>query len=148
MPPRSTALLPSISESEWSVASVVWNEGGLTASEIADRLPAEIQWKLKTVNTFLARLVAKGVLVVERDARAFRYQAKIPRERCVRAESASFLQRVFGGAAAPLLVHFCETADLSDDEIAELRRILKKKTPASLQDSPRLKGKKSPRSSP
>src|SRR5688572_17355346 len=99
MPPR----LPSISESEWTVASVIWAEDRLTAAEIAERLPGNVQWKLKTVNTFLARLVSKGVLSVELDGRAYRYHAKIPRERCVRAESESFLKRVFGGAAAPML---------------------------------------------
>lgn len=137
MPPS----IPSISESEWTVASVVWDQDGLTATEIAERLPRDVQWKLKTVNTFLTRLVSKGVLAVERDGRAFRYQALIPRERCVRAESESFLQRVFGGAVAPLLAHFCETADLSDDEIAELRRILKEKAPTS----PRPRTRKPPR---
>lgn len=126
MPPA----LPTISDSEWTIASVVWDEGGLTAAEIAERLPRKVQWKLKTVNTFLARLVSKGVLTVELDGRAYRYHAKIPRERCVRAESESFLKRVFGGAAAPMLMHFCETADLSDEEIAELRRVLNEKTPA------------------
>ena len=118
---------PSISESEWIVASVVWAQEGLTATEIAERLGGRTRWKLKTVNTFLARLVAKGVLVADRDGRAFRYSAGIPRERCVRAESESFLRRVFGGAAAPMLAHFCETADLSEDEIASLRKILNRK---------------------
>jgi BlaI family transcriptional regulator, penicillinase repressor len=127
---------PSISGSEWLVASVVWDHDGLTAAEIAERLPATASWKLKTVNTFLARLVAKGVLAVERDGRAFRYRARIPREQCVRAESASFLQRVFGGAVAPMLAHFCDDADLSDADIAELRRILNRKAPSSRQSSP------------
>lgn len=129
--------LPSISESEWSVASVIWSEGGLTAAEIAERLPRGLRWKLKTVNTFLARLVTKGVLAVELDGRAYRYRARIPRERCVRAESESFLRRVFGGAAAPMLAHFCETAELTDEEIAELRRILNQKAPARARSSPR-----------
>ncbi len=126
MPPT----LPSISESEWIVASIVWTEGALTAGEIAERLPRKVRWKPKTVNTFLARLVAKGVLAVELDGRAYRYRARIRRERCVRAESESFLRRVFGGAAAPMLAHFCETANLTDEEIAELRRILNRKSPA------------------
>lgn len=119
---------PSISESEWIVASVVWDHEGLTAVEIAERLAGRTRWKLKTVNTFLTRLVAKGVLVADRDGRAFRYFAEIPKERCIRAESESFLRRVFGGAAAPMLAHFCETADLSEDEIAGLRKILNRKT--------------------
>ncbi|HEX8296064.1 MAG TPA: BlaI/MecI/CopY family transcriptional regulator [Chthoniobacteraceae bacterium] len=124
------APLPHISQSEWSVASVVWAQERLTAAEIAEQLPKTVRWKLKTVNTFLARLVSKGVLEVERDGRAFRYRALIPRERCVRAESDSFLRRVFAGATAPMLAHFCETADLTEEEIAELRRLLNQKTPA------------------
>jgi BlaI family penicillinase repressor len=125
MPPA----LPTISDSEWTVASVVWEESSLTASEIAARLPRTVRWKLKTVNTFLTRLVQKGVLAADRDGRAFRYRALISRDRCVRAESQSFLRRVFNGAAAPMLAHFCETAELSDAEIEELRLILNKKSP-------------------
>lgn len=125
---------PSISESEWLVAEVVWNHPDLTAAEIAARLPATAKWKLKTVNTFLARLVAKGVLRPARDGRAYRYHARIPREQCVRSEGDSFLRRVFGGAVAPMLAHFCEVADLSEQEIADLRRILNKKS--SRESSP------------
>jgi len=119
--------VPSISESEWIVASEVWSEDGLTASEIGARLEGRAAWKQKTVNTFLARLVTKGVLEARADGRAFRYFTRIPREQCVRAESDSFLKRVFGGAVAPMLAHFCETADLSDDEVERLRKILKRK---------------------
>ncbi len=118
---------PSISESEWLVASVIWSEEGLTASEVAARLADRTAWKQKTVNTFLARLVTKGVLFTRPEGRAFRYFPKIPREHCVRRESESFLQRVFGGAVAPMLAHFCETNDLSDEEVARLRKILKRK---------------------
>jgi BlaI family penicillinase repressor len=118
---------PSISESEWLVASVIWAEEGLTAAEVGARLEGRADWKQKTVNTFLARLVAKGVLFTRPEGRAFRYFPKIPREQCVRQESESFLQRVFGGAVAPMLAHFCETADLSDEEVARLRKILNRK---------------------
>lgn len=119
--------IPSISESEWIVASEVWEEDGLTASEIGTRLVGRMVWKQKTINTFLARLVSKGVLEARPEGRAFRYFARIPREQCVRAESESFLHRVFGGAVAPMLAHFCETADLSDEEVERLRKILKEK---------------------
>lgn len=122
---------PGISESEWVVASIVWEEEGLTATEVAARLAADVKWKPKTVNTFLARLVSKGVLATKRDGRAYRFHAKIPREQCVRAESKSFLKRVFGGAVEPLLMHFCETTELTGDEIENLRRLLNKKTPAA-----------------
>lgn len=119
--------IPSISDSEWLVASEVWAKEGLTASDIAERLAPRTNWKQKTINTFLARLVTKGILVTRLDGRAFRYFPQVPKEQCIRQESESFLKRVFGGAAAPMLAHFCETQDLSPEEIDKLRDILKRK---------------------
>jgi len=129
---------PAISDSEWLVASIVWDEAGLTATQIAERL--NTRWKLKTVNTFLTRLVAKGVLAADRDGRAFRYRACIPREQCVRSESESFVKRVFGGAVAPMLAHFCEASDLTEAEIAELRAILNRKGPPARGSQPPSEG--------
>lgn len=43
-----------------------------------------------------------------------------------RARGAGF-QRVFRGAAGPMLLHFCEQADLTAEEIRELEKLLKKK---------------------
>ena len=55
------------------------------------------------------------------------YAPRLRRGDCVAAESESFLQRVFQGAAGPLLLHFCEQQDLSAEEIEELQRLLRKK---------------------
>src|SRR5208282_2754277 len=63
-------------------------------------------WKAKTVNTFLTRLVDKGVLAADRRGRAFVYSASVSRENCIRTESESFLRRVFQGATGDLMVHF------------------------------------------
>ena len=79
------------------------------------------------MNTFLARLSAKGVLGVTREGKANCYFPKLERSACVRAVSASFFERIFGGAAAPMLAHFCETAPLSDAEIADLTAILRRR---------------------
>jgi len=108
---------------------MVWEHPGLTSKEIAERLPAsKYGWQLKTVNTFLTRLVAKGVLKIRQDeGRAYRYESKIPRDQLLKQESKSFLQRMFGGAAAPLLMYFCEESDLTEAEIRQLREVLDSK---------------------
>ena len=46
------------------------------------------------------------------------------RESCVRAEGESFMQRIFGGAAKPLLVHFAQNTKLTAEEVRELKKIL------------------------
>ena len=44
---------------------------------------------------------------------------------CVRAESRSFLQRVYGGALQPMLAHFLEETKLSKQDIEELKKCVK-----------------------
>jgi len=118
---------PKISSAEWEVMNVVWTRATATAAEVFAGLPRGHGWKQKTVNTFLTRLVDKGVLKVTKADHVNRYQPRLRREACVASESEGFLQRVFQGAAGPLLVHFCEQQDLSEADIRELEKLLKKK---------------------
>ncbi len=85
------------------------------------------QWNQKTVATFLTRLVDKGVAMARADGRAFRYRARASREQSIIRESESFLQRVFRGAAGPMLAHFCEQTELTQEEITRLEEILRRK---------------------
>jgi len=55
------------------------------------------------------------------------YRPKLRLEDCVRHESRSFLDRVFGGEPAAMLIQLVKQTNLAPDEIAELRRILKEK---------------------
>lgn len=118
---------PKISSAEWEVMNVIWTDAPLTAVEVFERLPKGHGWAPKTVNTFLARLTEKGVVAAKKEGKAFVYTARFPREACVKSESDSFLQRVFNGAAGELVLHFCERAELSAEEIRELERLLKTK---------------------
>jgi BlaI family penicillinase repressor len=116
-----------ISPAEWHVLNALWNSTPATASQIAAALAHHKNWHPKTVQTFLARLVKKGVLRVRRDGKTNLYLPLKSRQQCIRAESDSFLHRVFGGAFAPMLLHFVEQAELSQEEIRELERLLKTK---------------------
>jgi BlaI family penicillinase repressor len=118
---------PKISSAEWDVMSVIWSKAPLTATEVFSALPAGHGWKQKTVNTFLTRLVGKGVLAVDRREKAFVYSARVSREKCVQIEGESFLRRVFQGATGDLVLHFCARADLTPEEIRELEQLLKSK---------------------
>jgi BlaI family transcriptional regulator, penicillinase repressor len=118
---------PRISNAEWDVMSVVWSKESLTAQEVFSALPSGHGWKQKTVNTFLTRLVDKGVLTVDKREKAHVYKARLLREKCIQAESESFLKRVFQGATGDLVLHFCERADFTEAEVRELEQMLKER---------------------
>jgi len=113
-----------ISDAEWQVMNVVWQEQPVEAQQVIDELAASNDWTAATIKTMLHRLVKKQVLTFERDGKRYLYSARVRQSDCVRSASRSFLDRVFGGAAAPALMHLVKTSKLTDDEIAEIRRLL------------------------
>jgi BlaI family penicillinase repressor len=122
------AKTPSISDAEWQVMRVVWQRPSpITASDVVEELSRTTDWSAATIKTMLNRLVKKGALTYETQGKRYLYRANVRQEECVRSESRSFLQRVFGGAAAPMLNHFVRHANLTPEEVAELKRILAQK---------------------
>ena len=114
---------PSLPESEWAVMEILWESSPRTASEVAKELTQTKGWAENTVRTLLSRLVEKGALqIVEGSPRL--YAPAVKRESFVEAESESFLDRIFQGAAKPLLVHFASNARLTPDEVRELKQLL------------------------
>ncbi len=107
---------------------IVWaSSHPISAAEIIQHLNKDQRRHPRTVKTLLNRLVKKGALTFGKDRREYLYQAKVSENACVRAESESFFERVFGGALHPMLVQLVQEKKLSSDEIKELKRILKAK---------------------
>lgn len=104
---------------------VLWKRSPLGAGDVVEALQAaDPSWHPNTVKTLLNRLVGKRALGFRRVGRAYQYSPRVSEAECVASASESFLARVFGGSLAPLLSHFVEHHQLTDAELAELRRIL------------------------
>ena len=118
--------IPSIPNSEWEVIKTLWERGPLAARDVFAALPPDHGWAYKTVKTLLARLVAKGAVTYEQVGNSYLYRAAVSREQVTRREVHSFVDRVLDGSLMPILAHFIERRDLSDEEIGELRRLMEK----------------------
>lgn len=105
----------------------VWAGEPTTSSDVIAVLETRCQWKPRTIRTLLSRLVDKQALEVIPDGKRNLYQSLVSRDACIRSESHSFLQRVFGGDAAPMVINLVKEAKLSPEEIEELRNILNNK---------------------
>jgi len=114
----------AISDAEWQVMNVIWQEQPVDAQQIIDQLAEATSWSAATIKTMLHRLMKKKILAFDQDGKRYIYRATVRRSECVRQASRSFLDRVFGGSAAPALLHLVKNCKLTDDELAELRRLL------------------------
>ena len=114
-----------ISEAEYAVMEALWRQSPLSATEVSDNVAEERGWSLATVKTLLSRLVAKKAVSTEPDGRRFLYTPSIERTDYVGSESRRLVDRLFGGRAAPLLVHLVEAEALSDEDIDEIERLIR-----------------------
>ncbi|MDV7767314.1 penicillinase repressor BlaI [Peribacillus sp. CSMR9] len=118
--------IPSISESEWEIMNVLWDKAPQTANDIIVSLQESTDWKPKTIRTLLDRLVQKDVVGVDKNLRIYTFYPLYTQEECQRAETESFINRIYGGTLKSMLVQFIQEDALSDDDINELRFILNK----------------------
>jgi BlaI family transcriptional regulator, penicillinase repressor len=116
-----------ISDAEWAVMEPIWTVGACTAADVIKALRATHDWNHSTIRTLLARLVEKGALAYDVDGSRYIYKAAVSRQRCVRQESRSFLEKAFGGDVAALLAHFVSESSLDRDQIEQLRQLLEQK---------------------
>lgn len=114
-----------ISDAEFAVMEVLWDESPLTAAEVAERVPAERSWNIRTVKTMLSRLLEKGALAHEEDGRRYLYRPAVHREDYVARESRRLIDRMFGGKVTPLVAHLAERDHLSPKDIEEIEALLK-----------------------
>ena len=119
--------LPRISESEWRVMQILWEDGPLTANEVVNRLSGEVKWTPRTIKTLISRLVKKSAVKFQEEGTRYRYAAAVAESECIRSETQSFVRRVYQGAMKPALAAFLEDAELSPQEIDELQEILDQK---------------------
>ena len=120
-------MLPRISDAEWLVMKVLWSTPGRTAEGVVETLQGKVTWNARTIRTLINRLLRKKALKYEKEGRKYRYFPAVNEAQCVRQETRSFLRRVYGGTVAPMLAAFIDDAELSPQDIQELKRILDQK---------------------
>ncbi|MEK5442349.1 MULTISPECIES: penicillinase repressor BlaI [unclassified Fredinandcohnia] len=116
--------IPTISESEWEIMTVLWEKTPLTANEVISSLQERTDWKPKTIRTLLDRLVKKSVVGVNKEKRIYTFFPLYSQDECQHAEAESFVKRIYGGALKSMLVQFIKEDSLSEEDIQELRSIL------------------------
>jgi predicted transcriptional regulator len=121
---------PPPSEQELEVLKVLWDEGQGTVRTVAEALDGRgRRWGYTTVQTYLNRLRGKGHVASEPGpvALAHVYRAVSTRDDLVRDRLQDLADQLTEGATTPLVLTLVEGHQFSDEEIARLRAILKKK---------------------
>src|SRR4029453_4351281 len=104
---------PTLTPQELAIMKVVWRLEQATVRDVYEALRAKRQIAYTTVMTMMKILQEKGYLKSSRAERASVYRPAPPRQQVVGAIVRDFVDRVFDGAAAPLLLHLAREGGLS-----------------------------------
>ncbi|HWQ71825.1 MAG TPA: BlaI/MecI/CopY family transcriptional regulator [Desulfitobacteriaceae bacterium] len=122
--------LPQISDAEWQVMKAIWAEAPCTANQVVEYLSQNTVWRSKTIKTLINRLLKKKMLgfqIDPQDKKTYHYYPLFSEHECIRAESQSFLRRIFDDSPHMMLANFIEECELSPEDITGLKQILEEK---------------------
>ena len=111
-----------IQNSELKLMEYLWEQGEMSAKELAVLAAADIGWNKNTTYTLLGRLVEKGA-VARRDP-GFLCRPLMTREQAQAGETRELADRLFGGSVKTMFASFLEKEKLSQEELHELRALI------------------------
>ena len=114
---------PTLTPNELAIMKVVWELEKATVRDVYEALRAKRDVAYTTVMTMMKILEEKGYLKKTRADRAHVYRPSRPRQQVIGAMVRDFLDRVFDGAAGPLLVQLAKDGKLSDADKEKIRKL-------------------------
>jgi predicted transcriptional regulator len=112
---------------EQAVMDAMWRGGDLSVRDVQAQLPNAAAYT--TVMTTLDRLYKKGLVLRQRDGRAFLYTAALSKPALEAALTTGLLSRALsGGATQPFLSHLVDAVGDADNALLdELERLVREK---------------------
>ena len=134
---KTTTTLPRPTESELELLRILWGKEPTTVREIYDALNEERPSGYTTVLKLLQIMTAKGLVVRDEANRAHVYRSAISQDAMQSKILKDLSVRLFSGSAAQLALHALEMEPASDQELEEIRALLKRKTNGNGHDGNR-----------
>ena len=105
---------------------VVWERDKTTVRDVYEALLERRKVAYTTVMTMMKILEQKKYLKKSQEDRAYLYRPVKPKNQVIQSMVREFLDRVFNGSAEPLLLHLLEDQKLSEKDLREISRMIRK----------------------
>ncbi len=109
-----------LGEIEMRFAEIIWAHEPLSSGELVKLCGEELNWKKSTTYTILRRLCDRGYFQ-NRDGEV---RSLVTKEEFLAGQSEQFIEESFGGSLPGFLAAFSRRKKLSEEEIAEIRKII------------------------
>lgn len=112
-------------DSELEIMLIIWEaKEPVSSAYLMEKLQGEKDWANTTVLNFLARLVERGFLGVEKQGRINIYRPLIAEKDYIEIESRSFLERMHKSSLKSFVAALYDGRTLSSEDAEELKRFI------------------------
>ena len=115
-------------DAELGILRVLWTRGPSTVRQVHDALNEERPTGYTTALKLLQIMADKGLVRRNEASRSHVYEAAASEDDTQRQLVGDLLDRAFDGAAGKLVLRALEDGRVTPDELAEIRRILNKRS--------------------
>jgi len=111
-----------------AIMRILWQKEEATVGDVRDELAAEgRELAYTTVATMLAKMDRKGHVGHRAGGKAFVYYPVLRQEQVSRSMVADLAERLFSGDVPLMVSHLLDGCELSNDELARLKALIRKK---------------------
>ena len=115
---------PTLGELELETLRFLADHAPLSVGEVSAQFGEPRGLARTTILTIMERLRHKGYLHRRKDGSVFRYAPQTPQEDVLKDLVRTFVEKTLAGSLTPFVAYLAEADDLSDAEIAQLRRLV------------------------
>lgn len=115
---------PTLTPQELEIMKLVWERESATVRDVYEALLENRKIAYTTVMTMMKILETKGYLRKTRQDRAFLYRPTRPKSQVVGGMLREFIDRVFNGAAEPLVVQLVKEKRLKEKDLQKIIRLI------------------------
>jgi predicted transcriptional regulator len=101
-------------------ADIVWQNEPLSTKELVSICEKELEWKRTTTYTVLKKLCERGIFKTENSM----VTSLISKDEFYAIQSERFVEETFSGSLPAFIAAFSSRKKLTEEEIAEIRRMI------------------------
>jgi len=110
----------AITERQFSVLRVLWEQGPLTVRELLEHLPGGDRQPYTTVLGLLQNMQKAGLVEAEKEGITHRYRPSVSRQEATGSLLSDFLTRFFHGSAEQLILGLVDARQVAPDELSAI----------------------------
>jgi predicted transcriptional regulator len=119
--------MPKVPTLQLAIMQALWRRGRATVAEVQSDLAPARNLAYTTIATMLTKMERKELVDHERDGRTYVYRPLVERDQVRGSMLVDLVERLFGGDVTALVSHLLDECDVTPDELAKLKQLIRQK---------------------